>query len=48
VSLFSQAELRAPVERLAAIEAEQVLANIAALAEGRTPPHPGRTAQLAP
>ncbi len=39
---------RLGVERLAAAEAEQVLANIAALAESRTPPHPGRTAQLSP
>lgn len=34
---------RLGVERLAGTEAEQVLANIAALAEARPPPHPGRT-----
>lgn len=39
---------RLGVERLATTEAEQVLANIAALAEARTPPHPGRAAQLSP
>jgi len=33
---------RLGVERLAGTEAEQVLLNIAALAEGRPPPHPGR------
>ncbi len=33
---------RLGVERLAATEADQVLANIAAMAEARPPPHPGR------
>lgn len=33
---------RLGVERLATTEAEQVLANIATMAEGRPPPHPGR------
>lgn len=39
---------RLGVERLAASEAEHVLANIAALAESRTPPYPGRPAPRSP